>query len=70
MALVAGGLLPGEKLAGPVAGFGDAQGTSASASGHDSLASQGGMRHPPPLFVLSFLFIPEQYSCLLVIEDW
>ena len=33
------GLLPGEKLAVPATGFGDAQGTSVSASGHDSLAS-------------------------------
>ena len=47
VALVAGGSFPGEKLAVPVAGFGDVWGTSASTSGHDSLASRGGMVRPP-----------------------
>ena len=68
VALVAGESLPGEKLAVPVTGFGDTQGTSASASGHDSLASRGGAGHPPPL-VLPFSFLPGLYSCLLVIEE-
>ena len=58
VALVVGGSLPGEKLAVPVTGFGDTQGTSASASGHDSLACLGGARCPPPS-LFAILSVPS-----------